>query len=71
MNPITQRNLQANALDVPTAILQRRAIKSFKTDAIAPELLKQLVELTVAAPSSWNLQDWRIVLVQVDGRSYN
>lgn len=51
-------------LDVPTAILQRRSIKSFKTDAIAPELLRQLVELTIAAPSSFNTQSWRIMLVQ-------
>jgi nitroreductase len=51
-------------LDVPTAILQRRSIKSFKPDPIAPELLRQLVELTVAAPSSFNLQDWRIIIVQ-------
>ncbi len=57
-------NLLTSPLDVPTAIAQRRAIKSFKADPIAPDLLKQLVELTVAAPSSWNLQDWRIVLVQ-------
>lgn len=57
-------NLLAAPLDVPSAIAQRRAIKSFKPDAIAPDLLKRLVELTVAAPSSWNLQDWRIVLVQ-------
>ncbi|MEH2314590.1 MAG: nitroreductase family protein [Nostoc sp.] len=51
-------------LDVPSAIAQRRSIKTFKTDPIAPELLKQLVELTVAAPSSYNLQDWQIILVQ-------
>lgn len=51
-------------LDTLTAIQQRRSIKSFKPDPIAPDLLHQLVELTVAAPSSYNLQDWRIVLVQ-------
>ncbi len=51
-------------LDVTTAILQRRSIKSFKPDPIEPALLRQLVELTVAAPSSYNLQDWRIVVVQ-------
>lgn len=51
-------------LDVPTAIQQRRSIKTFKTDAIAPDLLKQLIELTVAAPSSYNIQAWRIILVQ-------
>ncbi|MBD2363002.1 nitroreductase family protein [Anabaena minutissima FACHB-250] len=55
---------QTQPLDVPKAIIQRRSIKAFKTDPIAPELLKQLVELTVAAPSSFNMQGWRIVLVQ-------
>ncbi|TAF09407.1 MAG: nitroreductase [Nostocales cyanobacterium] len=55
---------EIQALDVPTAITQRRSIKTFKSDPIAPELLKQLVELTVAAPSSFNIQDWRIILVQ-------
>ncbi|MBD6614614.1 nitroreductase [Komarekiella sp. 'clone 1'] len=55
---------QTPALDVPSAIVKRRSIKTFKTDPIAPELLKQLVELTVAAPSSYNIQDWQIILVQ-------
>ncbi|MBW4644019.1 MAG: nitroreductase family protein [Goleter apudmare HA4340-LM2] len=60
MNPL----VQTQALDVPSAIIKRRSIKTFKTDPIAPELLKQLVELTVAAPSSFNMQDWQIILVQ-------
>ncbi|MFE4106260.1 nitroreductase family protein [Almyronema epifaneia] len=51
-------------LDTAQAILQRRAIKSFKSDPIAPDMLRQLLDLTVAAPSSWNLQDWQIVMVQ-------
>jgi nitroreductase len=51
-------------LDVSSAILQRRSIKNFKPDPIDPALLRQLVELTIAAPSSFNLQDWRIVVVQ-------
>jgi nitroreductase len=51
-------------LDVPTAILQRRSIKTFKPDPISPDLIQRLVELTVAAPSSYNVQPWRIVLVQ-------
>lgn len=52
MTQITQKpSLQANPLDVPTAIAQRRSIKSFKSDPIAPELLKQLVELTPLHPA--------------------
>ncbi len=50
-------------LDVPTAILQRRSIKNFKPDPIAPALLQQILELTVAAPSSFNIQDWRIIVI--------
>ncbi len=57
-------SLSLQPLDVPTAILQRRSIKTFKPDPIPAELLRQLVELTVAAPSSFNLQDWRIILIQ-------
>jgi nitroreductase len=65
MNPTAvELNLQAKILDVPSAIAQRRSIKTFKPEPISPELLKQLVELTVAAPSSYNTQTWRIVLVQ-------
>jgi nitroreductase len=55
-------------LDVPTAIHQRRSIKTFKPDPIAPDLLKQLIELTVAAPSSYNIQAWRIILVQDEAK---
>jgi nitroreductase len=55
---------QVKALDVPTAILQRRSIKTFESTPIAPDILNELLTLTVAAPSSYNLQDWRIILIQ-------
>src|SRR5947209_5203027 len=55
-------------LPVPDAILKRRAVKSFRPDPIDPDLLRRIVELTVAAPSSYNLQDWRIVLVRSPGQ---
>jgi nitroreductase len=61
---VQELNLQTKPLDVPSAIIQRRSIKTFKSDPISKELLHQLVKLTVAAPSSYNIQDWRIVLVQ-------
>jgi nitroreductase len=61
---VQELDLKTKPLDVPSAIYQRRSIKTFKPDPISPELLKQLVDLTVAAPSSFNIQDWRIILVQ-------
>ena len=56
--------LSKQVLDVQTAILSRRSIKAFKSDPIDPDTLWQLIELVVAAPSSYNLQDWRIIVIQ-------
>ncbi|MCU0565108.1 MAG: nitroreductase family protein [Oculatellaceae cyanobacterium Prado106] len=55
-------------LDVPTAIAQRRSIKTFKPNPISPDTLQYLLELTVAAPSSFNTQSWRIILVQDEAK---
>jgi nitroreductase len=51
-------------LSVPDAIRRRRSVRSFRPDPISPDLLRELLELTVAAPSSWNLQPWQIVVVK-------
>ena len=50
-------------LSVPDAIRQRRTTKKFKSDPISEATLEELIALTIAAPSSYNLQPWRIVLV--------
>ncbi|HEY8966237.1 MAG TPA: nitroreductase family protein [Candidatus Methylacidiphilales bacterium] len=50
-------------LSVPDAITRRRSVKSFKPDPIPAEVLEQILALTLAAPSSWNIQPWRIVVV--------
>ncbi|SDU15367.1 Nitroreductase [Verrucomicrobium sp. GAS474] len=50
-------------LPLSDAIHQRRSVKSFKPDAIPAEILEQVITLTLAAPSSFNLQPWRIVVV--------
>ncbi len=55
-------------LSVPDAILQRRSLRSFKTDPIPQPVLDRLIELTLAAPSSWNFQPWRLVLVRDPGQ---
>ena len=65
---LTTEASKLQALDVPSAITQRRSIKTFLPQPIAPDLLKQLVELTIAAPSSYNTQSWRIVLVQEEAQ---
>lgn len=51
-------------LSVPDAIEARRSVKHFRPDPIDPEVLDRIIAATLAAPSSWNLQPWRIVLVE-------
>jgi len=50
-------------LTVPEAIRTRRTTKKFKPDPIPEATLKHLIELTLAAPSSFNLQPWRLIVV--------
>ena len=50
-------------LTVREAIRTRRTTKRFKPDPIPEATLKELVALTLAAPSSYNLQPWRIIMV--------
>ncbi|AFY70671.1 nitroreductase [Thalassoporum mexicanum PCC 7367] len=64
MNLAEKTNLATNPLAVPEAILKRRSTRSFNSEPIAPELLNQLLDLTIAAPSSWNLQSWHLIMVQ-------
>ena len=55
-------------LTVAEAIVRRRSVRHFKPDPIPDETLTRLLALTVAAPSSWNLQPWRIVLIRDEER---
>jgi nitroreductase len=50
-------------LSVPEAIRVRRTTKKFKPDPIPEATLKELIALTLAAPSSHNMQPWRIILI--------
>ncbi len=50
-------------LSVPEAIRVRRTTKRFKPDPIPEATLKEIIALTLAAPSSFNLQQWRIIVV--------
>ncbi|NCZ96381.1 nitroreductase, partial [bacterium] len=51
-------------LTTAEAIRSRRSIKSFKTDPIPEPVLKELVDLMREAPSSWNFQPARVVLIR-------
>jgi nitroreductase len=46
------------------AIKQRRAARSFKSDVIPPAILQEILELGIQAPSGFNLQPWRFIVVK-------
>lgn len=51
-------------LSVAEAIRARRSIKSFQADPIPEPVLQELVDLMRDAPSSWNFQPTRVVLIR-------
>lgn len=59
-----ERSALASApLSVSDAIRQRRAVRHYRPDPVDPAVLDELLELALAAPSSWNLQDRQLVVV--------
>lgn len=46
------------------AIKQRRATRSFKSDRIPEAILQEILALAVQAPSGFNLQPWRFIVVK-------
>lgn len=57
-------NFQQSALSVPAAIKARRSVRHYLPDPVPSELLEQVLDLALEAPSSWNLQDRRLVVVR-------
>ncbi len=51
-------------LTVKEAVLTRRSIRKFKPEPIPREKLEEMLSLAIKAPSSNNLQPWRVVVVQ-------
>lgn len=51
-------------LSVKDAVLTRRSIRKFKPQPIPKEVLEEILSLALKAPSSNNLQPWRVVVVQ-------
>jgi nitroreductase len=54
----------AHPLDVASAIKSRRTVRHYRPDTISDATLNELIDLTLAAPSSWNLQDRHLVVVR-------
>ena len=53
-------------LSVADAIRTRRSTRHYRPDPVPEQVLDELLNLTLAAPSSWNLQQRSIVVVTSD-----
>jgi nitroreductase len=51
-------------MDVIEAIYRRRSVRSYRPEAVAPELVDTLVAAAVQAPSAMNLQPWAFLVVK-------
>ena len=45
-------------MDIVEAIQQRKSIRAFKPDPVPKEILKEILELALRAPSWANTQPW-------------
>src|SRR5919202_452944 len=52
------------ALTVQEAAETRRSIRRYTHDPVPREDLEEILRLVGLAPSAWNLQPWRLVVVQ-------
>lgn len=50
-------------MDTFEAIRSRRSVKSFQKHEMRPDEIKQLLDLAVLSPTSYNIQNWRFVTV--------
>lgn len=50
-------------MDIADAISQRKSIRAFRPDAVPQEILKEIMELALRAPSWANTQPWEFAIV--------
>lgn len=54
-------------MELKKAIENRQSIRSFKSDEdISREKIKEIIELSLRAPSAGNIQPWRIIAIRDD-----
>ncbi|MCG1666755.1 MAG: nitroreductase family protein [Thermoplasmata archaeon] len=45
-------------------IMERRSIRNYKMDEVSDEILFKLIRAAQYAPSSWNRQPWRFIIIK-------
>lgn len=54
-------------MDLYTAMLERRSVRSYQSEPIPEEILEQIMAAAVMAPSAVNLQPWYFVVIKSEG----
>lgn len=44
-------------------LIKRRSIRSYKNDSVSNEILKELVQSAIKAPSAGNMQPWKFIII--------
>ena len=55
-------------MDLIDAINKRKSIRAFKPDPVSPDLLEQIIEQALRAPSWANTKPWEFVVVAGEDR---
>jgi nitroreductase len=50
-------------MDVKQAVTERRSIKKYENHTISEDTIKEIMELVLLSPTSFNIQNWRFVVV--------
>ncbi|MDN5358224.1 MAG: hypothetical protein PWP76_67 [Candidatus Diapherotrites archaeon] len=54
-------------MELRDAILERRSVRSFRSDPVSEDLIDELLSYARWAPSAGNLQDWFVYVVRSEG----
>jgi len=60
---LDNKKKKEESMDIVEAIQQRKSIRAFKSDAVPKEILREIMELALRAPSWANTQPWEFAIV--------
>ncbi|WP_261800178.1 nitroreductase [Paenibacillus sp. PAMC21692] len=67
--PATNAHVERKSMDVLEAIRTRRSIGRVKSDPVDRAVIEELLEAASWAPSHFNTQPWRFIVMTGDGRA--
>jgi len=63
VKPTTTRGLPSTAKMFSSLVRNRSSCRAFKSDHIAPEVVRELAEVTIRAPTGFNAQPYKVIFV--------